>query len=553
MSIGEMGNRSIGDLLAERVAIAPERTFLVFESRAGEVSELTYAEFDGRVEDCARGLHALGVAAGDRVVVHLRNSPEFLVSWFAITRLGAMMVPSNIANTAGELEHVIGFTEAGFAITEPDFCEVVQRGIDAAGTDTTTVVARGRLAGFFAFDDLPGLSEEPPPRPTVGGDDVAELLFTSGTTSKPKAVMLTHANCLRAGLDTVHCLWLDENERCLTALPLFHVNGQGMTIMAAMTVGGTAIVIEEFSASRFWEQVRRHKASQTAIVAMQLRTLIAQPPNDEDKDHSLRKVFYAINVSDQEKQTFEERYAVDLINGYGQSETMTLLTVSPVASPRRWPSIGLPSPGRTLLLLDEEGKEVATGEVGEICVRGERGRSIMLGYYKDEQSTAETIRGDLLHTGDNAYADEQGYLYFFDRKKDMIKRAGENVSAIEVESVLVDHPLIAEAAIIGIADPIRDEAVAAVVDRRRGRRTDRGRHHRLLQRAPLPLQGPDRRRLRDRAAENLDRQGPQGRAAQKARGRRLRLAGVRVAAAAPSASRGRGDPAGCGRHETPGT
>ena len=142
---------------------------------------------------------------------------------------------------------------------------------------------------------------------------------------------------------------------------------------------------------------------------------------------------------------------------------MTLLTVSPVASPRRWPSIGLPSPGRTLLLLDEEGKEVATGEVGEICVRGERGRSIMLGYYKDEQSTAETIRGDLLHTGDNAYADEQGYLYFFDRKKDMIKRAGENVSAIEVESVLVDHPLIAEAAIIGIADPIRDEAVAAVV------------------------------------------------------------------------------------------
>jgi carnitine-CoA ligase len=463
MSIGEMGNRSIGDALAERVAIAPERTFLVFEARDGAVSELTYAEFDGRVEDCARGLHALGVAAGDRVVVHLRNSPEFLVSWFAIARLGAVMVPSNIANTAGELEHVIGFTEARFAITEPDFCEVVQRGIDAAGTDTTTIVARGRLTGFFAFDDLPGLSEEPPPRPTVGGDDLCELLFTSGTTSKPKAVMLSHANCLRAGLDTVHCLWLDENERCLTALPLFHVNGQGMTIMAAITVGGTAIVIEEFSASRFWDQVKRHEASQTAIVAMQLRTLIAQPPREGERDHSLRKVFYAINVSDQEKQTFEERYGVDLINGYGQSETMTLLTVSPVAAPRRWPSIGLPSPGRTLLLLDEEGKEVPTGEVGEICVKGERGRSIMLGYYKDEQSTAETIRGDLLHTGDNAYADEQGYLYFFDRKKDMIKRAGENVSAIEVESVLVDHPLVAEAAIIGVPDPIRDEAVAAVI------------------------------------------------------------------------------------------
>lgn len=463
MSVGETGNRSLGDLLAERVALTPERTFLVFESRAGEVSELTYVEFDARVEDCARGLHALGVTAGDRVVVHLRNSPEFLVSWFAIARLAAVMVPSNIANTAGELEHVIGFTEAGFAITEPDFCEAVQRGIDAAGTDTTTIVARGRLAGFFAFDDLPGLSEEPPPRPEVGGDDLCELLFTSGTTSKPKAVMLSHANCLRSGLDTVHCLWLDEGERCLTALPLFHVNGQGMTIMAAMTVGGTAIVIEEFSASRFWEQIKRHKATQTAIVAMQLRTLIAQPEKPGDDEHDLRKVFYAINVSDQEKQQFEQRYGVDLINGYGQSETMTLLTVSPIAAPRRWPSIGMPSPGRTLLLLDEEGKEVPTGEVGEICVRGERGRSIMLGYYKDEQSTAETIRGDLLHTGDNAYADEQGFLYFFDRKKDMIKRAGENVSAIEVESVLVDHPLVAEAAIIGMPDPIRDEAVAAVI------------------------------------------------------------------------------------------
>jgi crotonobetaine/carnitine-CoA ligase len=468
MSLDWMGNRSLTDLLTEQVALRPDRTFLVFEDRAGEVSELTYLGFDQRVEDCARGLHALGVTAGERVVVHLRNSPEFLISWFAIVRLGATMVPSNIANTGTELEHVIGFTGAGHAITEPDFCEAVQHGIDAAGTDTTLVVARGRLTGFFAFDDLPSLSEEPPPRPPVGGDDIAELLFTSGTTSKPKAVMLTHANCLRAGLDTVHCLWLDEGERCLTALPLFHVNGQGMTILAAMTIGGTAIVIEEFSASRFWKQVQRHKATQTAIVAMQLRTLIAQPEDSADKVHDLRKVFYAINVSDQEKQTFEERFDVDLINGYGQSETMTLLTISPVAAPRRWPSIGLASPGRTLLLLDEEGQEVKTGEVGEIVVRGIPGRSIMLGYYKDEQATAQTIRGDLLHTGDNAYADEQGYLYFFDRKKDMIKRAGENVSAIEVEAVLADHPEVAEAAIVGMPDPIRDEAVAAVIVRVNG-------------------------------------------------------------------------------------
>ncbi|MEZ5076803.1 MAG: AMP-binding protein [Solirubrobacterales bacterium] len=458
-----MGNRSIDDLLQERLAMAPDDTFLVFEDREGEVSELTYAEFDQRVEDCARGLHALGVEQAGRVVVHLRNCPEFLIAWFAIARLGAIMVPSNVANTVGELEHVVGFTEASHAITQPDYGDAMQRGIAAAGTDTTLIIARGRLAGFFAFDDLPTLSQEPAPRPAVSGDDVAELLFTSGTTSKPKAVMLTHANCLRAGLDSVQCLWLDRGERCLTALPLFHVNGQGLTILAAMTVGGTAIVVEEFSASRFWKQVKRHRATQTAIVAMQLRTLIAQEPDPSDREHDVRRVFYAINVTDQEKEEFERRYNISLINGYGLSEAMTLLACAPVAAPRRWPSIGLPSAGRTLLLLDEDGNEVPPGQVGEIVARGIPGRSIMLGYYKDEQATAQAIRGDLLHTGDNAYADEDGFLYFFDRKKDMIKRAGENVSALEVEAVVSDHPLVEDVAVVGVPDAIRDEAVAAVV------------------------------------------------------------------------------------------
>jgi crotonobetaine/carnitine-CoA ligase len=457
------GERSLTDLLQERVSLYGERTFLVFEDRDEQVSELTYAEFDARVEDCARGLAVLGVEFGTRVVVHLRNSPEFLISWFAIVRLGAVMVPSNVANTVSELEHVIGFTEASVAITQPDYRDSLERAIAGVESAAKLVIARGEAAGAIAFDELASLSEHPAPRPAVGGSDVAELLFTSGTTTKPKAVMLTHAIAIRGGLDTVHSLWLDEGERCLTALPLFHVNGQCLTILAAITVGGTAIVIEEFRASRFWSQIRRHRATQTAIVAMQLRTLNAQPPDPHEREHDLRRVFYAINVADHEKEQFEERYGVSLINGYGLSEAMTLLCVSPVVGPRRWPSIGLASPGRTLRLLDEEGNEVGTGEVGEICAREEPGRGMMLGYYKDEEATAKAIRDGWLHTGDNAYADAEGYLYFFDRKKDMIKRAGENVSAIEVEAVLVAHPMVAEAAVVGVPDAIRDEAVAAVV------------------------------------------------------------------------------------------
>ncbi len=457
-----LGDRNLTDLLEERVQQHGDRTFLVFEDCDGAVSELAYAAFLARTQRAAQGLAQLGIVQGDMVVVHLRNSPEFLVAWFALARLGAVLIPSNVANTVGELEHIVGFTQARLAITEPTFLSTVQGGIAAAGTATDVVIARGTAEGLVAFAELER-AEGTPPRPRVSGDDLAELIFTSGTTRKPKAVMLTHANCLRAGQDAVHCLWLDEGERCLTALPLFHVNGQAMSLFAVLTVAGTLVLIEEFRASRFWGQVRSHRATQTCLVAMQLRTLIAQPPNDGDRDHSLKRLFYAINVTDAEKETFETRYGATLINGYGLSEGMTLLTCSPVVGPRRWPSIGLPSPGRRLLLVDEEGNEVPRGEVGEIVVEGTPGRDIMLGYYRDEESTAAALRGNRMHTGDNAYADEAGYLYFFDRKKDMIKRAGENVSAIEVEWVLIDHPQVLEASVVGVPDAIRDEAVAAVV------------------------------------------------------------------------------------------
>jgi crotonobetaine/carnitine-CoA ligase len=457
-----LGDRTLTDLLEERTAAHPDRTVLVYEDGEGNVSESTYAELTGEVRRCARGLHEHGIGRGDRVLVHLRNSPELLISWFAITRLGAVFVPSNVANTAGELVHMLSVSRAKVAITEPALLAPVQDAVSACGEVTEIVVARGDGDGLATWAELvEGTGDAP--RPEFSSAEVAELIFTSGTTRKPKAVMLTHANAIRGGLDAVHCLWLDEGERCLTALPLFHVNAQAMSALAAITVGGTLILIEEFRASRFWEQVRRHRATQTSIVAMQLRTLLAQPPDPADTEHSVKRLFYAINVTDDEKARFEARYGVSLINGYGLSEGMTLLTCAPVLGDRCWPSIGLPSPGRRLLLLDEDGNEVATGKVGEIVAAGTPGRDIMLGYLDDAEATAAALRDGKLYTGDNAWADENGFLYFFDRKKDVIKRAGENVAALEVEGALLEHPDIAEAAVFGVPDAIRDEAVAAVV------------------------------------------------------------------------------------------
>lgn len=457
-----IGHRTIGALLDERADERPDGTFLVFEAADGTISELTYGDVRDRVRRCARGFADLGVRRDDCVVVQLRNSPEILVAFFALAHLGAIFVPSNTANTAGELGHVFATTGARFAVAEPASLDAVRA---AAPEGSTLVVARGTAPeGTVAFSAVES-AEGPPPERATDERRTVELIFTSGTTSLPKAVMLTHANCLRSGLDAVNALWLDAGERCLTALPLFHVNAQAMSLFAALTVGGTLILLEEFRASKYWDQVRAHRATQTALVAMQLRVLLAQPPSPSDGEHALRRVFYAINVSDEEKDAFERRFGITLINGYGCSEAMTLIAASPVVGPRRWPSVGLPAPGRVVRIVDDEGQDAAPGDVGEIVVRGDVGVTIMAGYYGDPAATSAAVRDGWLHTGDKAYADPDGYLFFVDRKKDMIKRAGENVSATEVENVLNGHPEVDEVAVVGVPDPVRDQAVAAVVVR----------------------------------------------------------------------------------------
>src|SRR4051794_26791373 len=244
-----MGDRTLTHLLEERVEAHGDRTFLVFEDREGAISEFTYRDLHAKVERCAAGLAGIGVGHGDFVVVHLANCPEFVIAWFALARLGATLVPSNVANTGGELEHILTVTEARHAITEPALMAALEEGIARAGADVVTVVVGGD-AESTSFAELLAATGEAP-RPKVGSTEVAELIFTSGTTRKPKAVMLTHAHCLRAGLDDVHCLWLDEGERCLTALPLFHVNAQAMSLLRVVTLGGTLVGRPGFPGTEF--------------------------------------------------------------------------------------------------------------------------------------------------------------------------------------------------------------------------------------------------------------------------------------------------------------
>ena len=465
MTMDLIGARNVRDLLEERARRYPDKPYLVFEDQAGNVREYVYADFLAEVQRVAAGFASLGIAKGDAVVIHLPNCPEFLFTWFGLGWIGAVAVPSNTANTAPEMRHVIGFSDAIAVVTSATYAQVIDEAVESLSSVKHRIVARGADAvgtGWTPYEELVAV-DQPAPEVEVVSDDVMQMIFTSGTTSRPKAVMLTHANCLRSGERASRSAAVDDSDRLLTALPAFHVNAQSMTILASLTVGGTCVLLEEYRASQFWRQVREHRATSVSLVAMQVRTLLAQPPAETDRDHSLRRNFYAINVLDAEKDEFERRFGVELVNGYGLSEAMTIVTVAPVFGEKRWPSIGLPAYDRLVRIVDVDGRDVPTGEPGEIIVWGIQGRTLMKGYFKDPDATAQTIRDGWLYTGDNGYFDEKGYVYFFDRKKDVIKRAGENISASEVEAALLLDDRIQEAAVIGVTDPIRDEAVKAFV------------------------------------------------------------------------------------------
>ncbi len=460
-----VGNRTLRDLLEERVALYGGSEFLIFEDREGQVERFTYAEFDARVNQVANGLLAQGIVRDEKVVVHLPNSPAFLITWFALAKIGAVMVPTNTANSATEMEYVLALSDATTVVTEPAFLGMFRTALRACPNVRRMFLCRTDEAAPDArlWDDL--WRGQPGTLAPIEVDNEATVLivFTSGTTTQPKGVMLTHANCLWSGERVCKHTRLSPGERSLTALPCFHVNAQSISVLSTLTAGGALVLLEIYSATRFWEQVRRHRANLTSLVPALMRTIFAQPPQPEDRQHALRTVFYAINCTDREKVEFEERFGVRFMNGYGLTEAMTIVTLAPIDGNRRWPSIGLPAMDRRIRIVNERYEDVPVGETGELIVEGVPGRTIMKGYYKDPEATAATVKNGWMHTGDNAWRDEAGYFYFFDRKKDIIKRGGENISASEVEKTLMEHPAVLECAVIGVPDPVKDEAVKAFV------------------------------------------------------------------------------------------
>lgn len=466
-----IGTKNVRDVIELKAKQFADKECIVFEDRQGYVIRYTYAQFDEMVNKYANILLKKGICKGDKVMVHMLNSPEYLFSWFACAKIGAVMIPTNVLAGAFEMEYFLQFSEAVAIVTEPAYMEMFTGLLKTCKSVKNIFLARTspRYPNQKLYENttvIADLLKDTPadvPETEIHNEDDLMWLFTSGTTSRPKAVQLTHANAVFAGIFGAQAWKVTSSDRHFIVLPLFHVNGQFISVMPTLTAGATLIMAEQFSASRYMTQARRHKATTTSLVAATVKMILNQPPTEDDARNDLRIVMYAIAIPDEKWIEFENRFDVKLCDLWGMTETLGATTLNPIDGVMKRNCIGMPRMENAVKVVDEEGNEVSPGTVGEIVVKGVPGRTLMKSYYNNPEATAETIRDGWLHTGDNAYMDEEGYFHFVDRKKDMIKRGGENVAATEVEYVISLHPKVKEVAVIGVPDPIRDEAIMAVI------------------------------------------------------------------------------------------
>ena len=433
------------------VASRADQTFLVFESSSGRCAEWTYAEFDSAVARVAHALHDGGVGQGSAVHLALTNSPSFVAVWLACAQLGAWMAPSDPMAKEQELAGHISRTAPTVGVCSVERASVYRKAapkglsVIEVHEDDVDLTPFGRIE--YADWPLPAL------------DDRLAVMFTSGTTGVPKGVVITQANYAFAGMVMAEAACLQPHHRQIVVLPLFHANAQYYSFASAIWAGASVALMHTFSASQFCAQATRHEATHASLFAAPMRMILARHQGDGTE---LAHCWYAMNISDDQHATLTELFGCRPRQLYGMTETIPAVlsdeTAHPVPS-----SMGYVSPHCDVDVQDGEGRSVAPGEQGEVVVRGDRGITIFDGYLDMPEVTQESFRDGWFLTGDRARRDADGRHYFDGRHSEVLKVAGENVSTVEVELVLSQHPKVLEAAVVGAPDSVRDEVPVAFV------------------------------------------------------------------------------------------
>jgi fatty-acyl-CoA synthase len=454
--------QTLGDLLHRSAARSPHKLAIV----CGE-TRWTYAEFDGVAGRVAAGLAQRGIAKGARVAILARNSHAFAALRFALARLGAVLVPINFMLKADEAAYILRHAGATMLATDSELAPLARAAAahDTAVRDFVWLPSENASvpeADMIAFDTLAG-SDAALPDVALDGNDLLQIVYTSGTESAPKGAMLTHDAVLWQYVSCIVDASIANDDLALHALPLYHCAQLDVFLGPSIHVGATNVITARPVPDNLLPLIERHRISSFFAPPTVWISLLRSPLFDRTDLSSLRKGYYGASIMPVEvlRELAQRLPQVRLWNLYGQTEIAPLATMlGPEDQLRKPGSCGRAALNVETRVVDDAMRDVAPGEVGEIVHRSPH---LMIGYFHDDERTTAAFEGDWFHSGDLATMDDEGYITVVDRKKDMIKTGGENVSSREVEEIIYRLPEVSEVAVVGIPHPRWVEAVVAVV------------------------------------------------------------------------------------------
>jgi crotonobetaine/carnitine-CoA ligase len=446
--------RVVGDLLLARAEQLGDEPFVSIG--AGET--ISYGELAERALRVAGGFAALGVGRGTPVALMLPNCEEYLDAWFALALLGAIEVPVNTALKGPLLEHVLADSRSEVVVVHAGLADEVRRVAASVPFLHETILVGGEPgATERAWAELSAGEAAEPARLQAG--DPAAVMYTSGTTGSAKGVLCPHGYLMCWADDTSTAVRLERGDLLYTPLPLYHITAQAVNVLAALVVGCRVHVDERFSVGGFWKRMADLGATHVWSFGSMTPLLFRADEDDADRGHRVR-VVWSIPWPTAYGADFERRFGVKLLNGYGSTE-QGLTIVQPYDAPKA-DTIGVASEHYDVDIVDADGRSVPPGALGEIVTRPREPASMMLGYLARPEDTLAVVRDLWFHTGDRGIRDPDGYYTFVDRKRDAIRRRGENISAWEIESVVARHPAIEECAAVGVPSELGEHEVKLV-------------------------------------------------------------------------------------------